>query len=737
MRNIIALRNGFIDAPASAFKTKRVAGAQLAYSVQAELMNVGYMLDQKGIETLSVSTATDVKKFHTDVISHIKHMLGDDKKYRPFYVNFPDDVLKMDALDLYVNAVLHYWSLGTWEPAQELKDRGVAFESINFKILTTVSGDEWLHKIGDELSSFSKPLDDARVSDLVWICKNTSYKPKNISVRETLCRLAAEGVNVKITSPTDVLRIAHHLSGGDIALGGIPKTTKKLTRVSRTMWNPVLDRALIETKNDELKSERDSFKFKKFTRAERKQLLGLLESLNNIDVSEMARYLGRWIRLGEILHPGEYAAKFPRTFTAFQRLRNQDTNKVRTYAGRVDIAFKSSVEAGLQVLVERPGEFARRLDYLLRSYDQALVLDTFAQVIDKVSSKVIFELFDHFESRRVKSPRMVMIKGRGASSKVLEDLPALHPKTVDRAQEMVLASLKNRMKALPALGNVYIDEALRDAPVPYSMQSSSEGLTTLVRGTRTPFKDDAHTLRGFVHWFDEHGHLDLDLAAGFYDANLNLIQEIAYYNLYSGANYANYTRADWNRVSSNPEVTDPNTGAVHSGDIRHRVGSCAEYVDVPIAKTIKAGARYVIYTVYNFNGHSFESVPECTFGVMERTSPGSNEIFEPRTISTAIKLKAKGNSVLPVAFDLEKKQWIWMDMEHDGRGCPNLAHDVSSKKKLQAMLGSVKLSVYDLLKMHVEARGGDLVSSKKKADVSFEAADFRTDYTKLTPYMSI
>jgi hypothetical protein len=701
-RELIALRNGFVQIPEASGEIEP-NHIQVVMSTQAELMKLGYMLSGSAVDALNDTGTSQVIKFHERAIGYLKKMLGVGN-YRPFYVNFPQQVMDMSDVELFVNAVMHYWSNGTWEPEQKFADRKIKFENVNFKMLEPVSGDEWIRKIAYDLASFTKPLDSQRLEELIWIAKNVpNVEVCYISVKETLCALGAQGVAVKITSPIDVLRIATGLSGGDIALPGLPKPNAIEVGNGYRSWTAA-------ERKREAEVARETFKFKKFTRAQRKYLLNMLENLKTIDMQEMARHLGRWIRLGEILHPGEFSTKFPKAFAAFNQLRNE---KVRTFAGNVDLAFKSSAEEGLAFLKTRPGEFARRLDSLVRQYD-TLVLPYFADVADKVSGKVVFEMFDHFEGRRKSSTRAVMIKGSGAKLQTLEELPALPVATVNKIQTIVLNSLKKRFAKLGSMGKVYIDEGLKNIPVPFSMQSSAEGASTYTRGTRVPFREDAKVLRGYCHWYDENGGIDIDLAAGFYSADFKNLGEIAYYAL-----------------------NNPSIGACHSGDIRHRRGHCAEYVDVPIKDAIKAGVRYVIFTAYNFNNNSIGSVPQCTFGVMEREFAKANEIFDAKTVTNAVKLEAKSNSVFPVAFDLERKQWIWMDLEHDqGRGLPNLASDTTAKKQFEAILNASKLSIYDLLKLHVEARGGEL-TTVEQAGLTFLESDFRTSYTKLTPFLAV
>jgi hypothetical protein len=90
---------------------------------------------------------------------------------------------------------------------------------------------------------------------------------------------------------------------------------------------------------------------------------------------------------------------FPRTFAAFQALRNQRP-RIRSYFARVDLALADGdLELALELLSRRPGEFARRMDWFMRRYEQSedleLVLECFATVAPRISSRVLLEACNH------------------------------------------------------------------------------------------------------------------------------------------------------------------------------------------------------------------------------------------------------------------------------------------------------------------------------------------------------
>ncbi len=701
-RNTAALQRGFVLVPVGTHDNR-----QLAASLQVELMNLGHALDATAFDAVSKAPRDWIVSFSEEVIPHLRKRLGADRPYQPFYRNFPTQVMEMSNVDLLINALLHYWSNGTWEPHQILRDRGFAFENVDFRVLK-LGAEKDFSGAFNHLVSANQSLTDQDKEFIGWMIYTYGSQltlPSVIPFKETLCILAGKGLDVPVQTTTDVLRIAVYLSGGDISLPAVPKVTIK--------ESPGRDRlkAFREAmRNAQLKA-RESFKFKKFSRPQRRRLLGLLEK-TNLDVAEMHRHLGRWQRLGEVLHPGEFAAKFPRTAEAFQRLRNQRNGaRIRTFAARVDLAFKEDWRKGVELLATRPGEFARRLDWMLRTFDSSYVLDMFARVAPNVSSKVLFELYDHFNQRfKQGSPRAVVIKGKRSKMKTLPPLPPLDMDLVQKIGNTILKVIRSRIASLSPLGKVWIDQRLKHVAVPFAMRSINTSVKTYVRGTRIPFRADAKVIRPFIHWYDENGDQDLDLSVGLYNSQLQQIGHVSFTGL-----------------------TD--MGCCHSGDIRHRQGPCAEYVDIPLETALNHGVRYATVQVYNYNARPMHTVKECVFGLMEREHATANEIFIPKTISNCMALANEGTSVVVCIIDLLERNCIWVDIEAD-RMLATLENTASKTVEvLAALIQGTRMPLYDLLSLHAQSRG-TLVDDEANADLALRWEDFVTDYARAASYMS-
>jgi hypothetical protein len=460
---------------------------------------------------------------------------------------------------------------------------------------------------------------------------------------------AAPVLDAHVKTATDVLRLAVALSAGDVSLA-------------------------------------TACKFGKFRRAERGLLLGWIERAEN-RTEDMLRWKPRWIRLGERLHPGEYAARFPKTAAAFDVLRND--REFRTFNGKVETALvKRDTDAVLELLDARPGELARRLDHLVRTSEKgATVVERFSARAEKVSTLVLLQVMTHFRHRNSPAPlRTFFPKGEvGNLFATDKPLPKVPGDAVQALAHICERTLVARFAKLPALGTCYLDPRLKSYLVPFSQRSASKALRTLVRGSRLPLSE-CHTLRFFVWWKNGNGRVDIDLSAAMYDANYGYIDTLAYYNL-------------------------KNFGAHHSGDITDAPKGAAEFIDVDLAKCAERKVRFVVMSLSSFTQQPYCDLPECFAGWMAREKPNSGEIFEPKTVVDKVDIASNTKMCLPAIFDLANREVIWSDIALSTH--PRFANNVHNHLSgvslmLRALTQLRKTDLYTLFALHVRARGSEV-----------------------------
>lgn len=677
----------------------------MAYTMQAELMQLGYMLDNEALENLKGVYSEDIIRYHNEVIPYLKYIKGDGD-YRPLYDGFPQQVMEMSDVELFANAIRHYASHGQWVPNSYTQAKPTAFEHPNYKMLRPCSEGEF-NRIFTDILSVNQSITPMDKEVVKWFLENDTIGevelllPKEIPFKENLCFLLSitAGLDGCYTY-TDILRTATYMSGGDVSIA-------ENTRFNLTNWQRRHIMRLLEWK----------------TAASERVGQAFLDSLE-----DLKKHRNKWLALFNHIHADSKCFRTPEYVNAqrvVEILRFHE-KKIQTWNSKVEnINFFTK----LYELSKRPGELARRLNSLLLQSQgkrifantetvpaEDVVVSWFRSVAHKISNKVLFELYTYFEGRREdQKQRTVFIKGARKPVK-LEPLEKLPKEIVDRVQEVILNAVKSKFAAWPKMGKVIIDEQLKNIPLPTNMRSISETDKPVVRGTRMPINvDHTKVVRFYVHWKDANGHEDLDLSATFLGMGKK-------------------THVSWN-TNYNLVVQDIRTRklmtethvAVHSGDVRHRKGDCAEYIDIDIKNALRCGFRYVLVDVRNYNGGSMKSVNPA-FGYMEREHPEANTAWVPSTVAASWRLQSEAIACLAVMIDLEAMEYIPLDID---------SHSITATGDADAILTAMqmymeppKLSVRDLVMWHVAARGGEVVTETTEGEEvqHFRFEDFAGSY---------
>ena len=354
------------------------------------------------------------------------------------------------------------------------------------------------------------------------------------------------------------------------------------------------------------------------------------------------------------------------------------------------------------LLGQRPGDFARRLDHALRqSREPRSILAAFLKVADRVSTPVLLQAWGHFQTREQATSRAFFPKGNAAKVQWTEErLPSLEQRLPNDVADGIRTLLVQRFAALPSLGKVHIDPALRDHFVPFAQRSASRSLRTLTRGSKLQLPV-GETIRFFCWWKnavvnDTEHRTDLDLSASLLTAQWNAKEVIAYYNLRAGKCY-------------------------HSGDITSAPKGACEFIDVDlpwIRDTLQC--RYIVMSVLSFSSQSFDQLPECFAGWMMRKKPKSGEIFEPKTVQDKIDIVAPLRSCVPIIIDVVDRVVYWADLGLNNTGFINnaSANNEGFRSIGRALTELRKPTLHDLFMMHAEARG-NLVEDIEEAETRF------------------
>ncbi|MCM3269025.1 TerD family protein [Paenibacillus elgii] len=626
---------------------------------------LGFTFSRPLMEVLRTLSIEEFTAFYHQLVADLKSLLGANVNFKPMYPNFPEQVMLLSQVELYLNAIYHYLTLEL--PEHKALERLPLLDQVDLKIIDLGSAEHFDQTIRNLISA-NGSISEQDKEDIEWVIAAyddlDAVLPDDIPLKENVGfvvgtllkynKASLDLVGKYVRTATDVLRLAVALSDGDVSLAA-------------------------------------NTKFRKFKRAERRLLLGLLDRCGNI-VEDMLRYKHRWIRLGEILHPTEYKNRYAGCQEAFDILRND--KPYETFGGKVELALRrKDTLLAAALLKTRAGEFARRLDHLLRlSDDSSQVIDQFAEVADQASTPVLLQVMAHFSHRQeMRELRTFFPKGNVAKAMAIPNiLPGIHPDACEAVVETCRRTLIRRFSELPPLGDVYIDESLKQYLMPFSQRSASKALRTIVRGSRVRMPE-GDTIRFFLWWKEgmvngKHtGRVDIDLSAVMYDKNWQYVEHISYTNL----------RSDKYK-------------AAHSGDITSAPQGACEFIDLHIPSIVRYGGRYIVASLNSFTEQPYCNLPECYAGWMMRQSPKTGEVFEPSTVADKIDLTADTQIAIPVILDLVERTVIWTDLALKKH--PYYYNNVEGNQKGMVLMGKAmttltKPTLYDLFMLHATARG--------------------------------
>ncbi|MFD0711455.1 TerD family protein [Paenibacillus sp. GCM10027626] len=657
---------------------RELPAAMLATAMK-NIAALGFTFSPALLAALRTLSEVSFMRWYKPMVHSLRQLVGAHVKYKPMYPNFPQQVMEASEAELYLEAIFHYWTLEL--PNHEKVKRTPLKDIVKLKVIEL--GDERdFRQVMLQLIQANTSISETDRKDLAWVIENEEHLeellPDAIPHKEQLgfiiaallrCNKAGViNIGRYVHTATDVLRLAVAWSEGDMSLA-------------------------------------TNTRFRKFSRPERRLLLGLLEGCPS-RIEDMLRYRDCWVRLGEILHPAEYKKRYPLACEAFDIVRND--RPYATFGQRIEQALLYwDIDQAVELLMQRPGEFARRLDHVLRleGEESAWIVSFFASVADRVATPVLLQVMAHFKHRQhAEDLRVFFPKGVAAKAFTLQDTRlSVAPDACAAVVKLCEQVLQDRFSKLPPLGNVYLDDQLKNFLVPFSQRSASKSLRTLVRGSRLAMPA-GDTIRFFLWWKEgkvdgkETGRVDIDLSAILYDDNWQYMEHISYTNLRSAC-----------------------YNAAHSGDIVSAPKGACEFIDIDIPSVLAYGGRYIVAALHSFTGHAYCNLPECFAGWMMRQHPKSGEIFDPATVVDRIDLSADTQIAIPIILDLVERTVIWCDLAL--RRYPNVYNNVEANQSGIVAMGKAmtalnKPTLFELFRLHALARG-QLVDRVEDAETVF------------------
>ena len=671
----------------------------------------GYIFSKE----LAIAISKEERNIIIDKLKAVIKVIEDfksDKNYTVFYKNFPDEVINMSEVDLYINQILHYW-IGYLPSNNEniIKEDVEPSKLVKARELNLID-DEMIEKLFIDLLSSNVTLSEQYLDDVCVLASTKSIKElekymEYIQMKETLTTVSSyilkkEGVLIgNFKTATDILRLIAKISG------------------------------------DELNNKHIHFAY--FSRTELSQLMTKLENLQN-PMPDIKRYSKPWHTFFKLYAKKINFHKYPKVRNAVDMLFGDisymtERGKINEKIKRLPIMSEEELDNFVKEYIVFYGDYVREILSLLNKakenqYEKLLL--GLENCVTKVNTRILFQLYDRIINLKAKDktvPRLVNSKGKWRR---LKESISLSDELLNRVLQIVEDGIKTQLKEKENLGKVFIDEDYKNIMLTTSEKDSNVSLRPMTRGSRIKFNPKAEVLRFFVAWknldektlkelntayskLDEktlkeltpmYSRVDVDLSALTFNENLEFNDVVAYYN-------------------------QKKSGFAFSGDITNAPEGALEYIDVfDLERLKKKGNRYILMQIRSYNGYTFEEINSVYAGVMELTSIEAKE--KKNMYSTAItegfQIVSSERTTNTILVDLKNYEYIWLDMNMDSykldifQNALNYEEIPYLNDMLRYFSRKQYVTMYDLLKLNANVRG-ILTKNKKEADVIFEKID--------------
>ncbi len=576
--------------------TPAASAASLA-TVAANIAHYGFALSARAYATLGLAGEAELRDWWAGVAPVLAALTGDDKRMADFvvYKNFPAEVLAMSEVEYWTRQILMYWGLPNDLVTEEEAPRAPLADLPAPRVLHPAD-ETSLPRIRAGLHALPARWTDAQWADVAALVDGPTDLAA-VSFVDNRIRLAVllleTGVEAHVGTATDVLRLAVALSGGDPGL-------------------------------------RTAHRLRRFTRPERRRLLGMLEGATHL-LDDVARRREPFKRLLFALHPGDYRDAYPRVVQAYDVL----------YTGAAVTGFAADVErllaerdpAAADLLATRPGEYARRLHQLILAFGDAPGLDT---VVGRLTTLQLLKLRRHLQTVDARHWRMFPPRGNWSKAQIVEagdrQLPAA-------ARDAVLAVLAGELtRRLAGVGPVALDPATARVKLP----TNDAELAPYGRGTVFPLPDRIRFVRSASYWATgpTGANIWYDNSWNFFDAGWTPIGECC-----------------WDR-------TRFGAAAVFSGDptnSKDLAGRACQLIDLYLDELAGAGVRYAVWSLLCFSRRTFADAEDVHAALQWGEEPQQGTLFEPGRTQLSFPVRGKNLTKFVAYLDLSRRELVYLD----------------------------------------------------------------------------
>lgn len=567
-------------------------------TILSNLAYYGYTLNREAISMLEVAAIPEVFDWYSQLKEVLEQETGADLKMADYvvYKNFPDEVLSMDLAEYWFNQILIYLGVPQSNFSnQDVSRAMLSEEKFNTLKVLGVAQEGWESSLFASLIAKSTRWSDKEVAQAEY-CQATlgaavdfSAVKYKLNALLLLKAIVATGsiAEVKLTSATDVLRIVALLQDGDISL-------------------------------------KKPFKFKKLSRASRRDFIELLEGCSNLE-EDFAMRKEQWKRFLTCLHVWDYKA--PKLQAAFKKLIE---GKVATLNSVIQHGFSIKDEAVFGYLKAYPGVFYRKLDEAYACFGVAAYIQ-FEEILDKLTVAQLLSVYARFKAMPTQQFRLY--KPNGALKHAKVDVFSKSYKKSHLA--LMLRSIK---KAVAKKVGIAFDKSDLDNLKNIKLPDNNQELAAYGPGTSFDIPEEVTFIRSASYWQDDRRGTWFDNGWNFFDK-------------------------DWTPVSTccwNCHAE----GAVFSGDPLNTPemdGKACQMIDIYLDKLSQMGIKYAVWSVLCFSYIPYSYAKKVFAALQWGANPMEGNLFEPSRAQMSFELKGDALGKLVAYIDVENRKLVYMD----------------------------------------------------------------------------
>ena len=366
--------------------------------------------------------------------------------------------------------------------------------------------------------------------------------------------------------------------------------------------------------------------------------------------------------------------------------------------------------------------------------DVKQIIETLAECSKRTDIKTLMNLEKEIEKPNLPY-RIMMPKGQKSDLVVKENKSVKFPyELADITRKAIYKGIAFQLQNYEMEGKVqikegtkvYIDENLKDCPIPTVGRSDSGKNRTVAPGTKLPVQE-CDILRAALYKQNDHNQF-IDFSAGFFDENYNMVGQVSWNNL---------------TESKNGKLI-----SYHSGDTSACSGKgCTEVIDIDlnVAKENFKDARYVAYMAVMWNGTKISSCNQLFMTLSPTNEIGKNngqkidksgKVFDPADVQFKVDVVGDKRATIPMLYDMKEHKAIVVNIESKAQdmrtatfnkrhfdlpiGCECLENYHSDTAlKLFAYENMDVPTIHDLASLYALYKKANIVESPDKADVIF------------------